>query len=461
MDKRNFNSESFEAYSGFYESREAADPNSEFEACDEFSFPVVEFEWEDESRHASPSGRGSRAASGRPGRFAAGQPGPPRTPVAPAPWPGRPRLRGIVRARPRILSVDEPLSGPGHDMEFIPWIQTTLNQLLGLRLRVDGVMDAPTRSALRRFQEHQGLPVDGLPGPNTRKALIEARRRQRQTAELGELAAGKEEWEAEVNRSSRDYAIWVQSSLNRIMGLRLVEDGIIGPATRSAIRSFQQKNRLAPDGIIEPETEAALIAAGASNPPQPSPTSYAPGTVAQPVSGRAAISSGYITIRSGVNLTPQIENVVRELDSYFRNANLKVSLTSAYRSPEEQLQIIRKQAIKRGIHRKYPSITTATVDDTESWLGAWDELLQRKKFIVNPPKPACSRIHPKKKCYRPSPHSTGLAFDLSGADLGQISGVVRKYCEEHRSLRQILVERTNNAVHVGIGTGGACRIDSR
>lgn len=74
------------------------------------------------------------------------------------------------------------------------------------------------------------------------------------------------EWEGEADRTGPDYIRWVQSSLNQLLGLRLVVDGIEGPATRSAIRSFQQRQGLAVDGIVGPNTEAALIAAGASPP---------------------------------------------------------------------------------------------------------------------------------------------------------------------------------------------------
>jgi tyrosinase len=73
--------------------------------------------------------------------------------------------------------------------------------------------------------------------------------------------------EGEVNRSSRDYVRWVQQSMNRIMGLRLAVDGVMGSQTRSAVRSFQQRAGLRADGIVGPATERALIAAGAPPPP--------------------------------------------------------------------------------------------------------------------------------------------------------------------------------------------------
>jgi outer membrane protein OmpA-like peptidoglycan-associated protein len=72
----------------------------------------------------------------------------------------------------------------------------------------------------------------------------------------------------EVSRSRREYVRWVQSSLNRIVGLRLVVDGIMAPVTRSAIRSFQQRQGLTTDGAVGPQTERALIQAGASPPPR-------------------------------------------------------------------------------------------------------------------------------------------------------------------------------------------------
>lgn len=80
------------------------------------------------------------------------------------------------------------------------------------------------------------------------------------------------EWLAEVNRNSKEYIRWVQRLLNQIMGLRLAEDGIKGAQTRSAIRSFQQKQGLIVDGNVGPNTEAALIKATGGRVPEPGMT---------------------------------------------------------------------------------------------------------------------------------------------------------------------------------------------
>jgi Putative peptidoglycan binding domain len=60
---------------------------------------------------------------------------------------------------------------------------------------------------------------------------------------------------------------WVQGALNDVLGLQLPQTGIADPATRSAIRSFQQQQGLPADGVVGPDTERALLAARS----QPSP----------------------------------------------------------------------------------------------------------------------------------------------------------------------------------------------
>ncbi len=81
------------------------------------------------------------------------------------------------------------------------------------------------------------------------------------------MELANDEWNPEVGRAGSDNVRWVQSSLNRILGLNLAVDGVMGPKTRSAIRSFQSKQGLTADGVVGPNTTRALIAAGAPSPP--------------------------------------------------------------------------------------------------------------------------------------------------------------------------------------------------
>ncbi|HEU4387415.1 MAG TPA: peptidoglycan-binding domain-containing protein [Blastocatellia bacterium] len=64
-----------------------------------------------------------------------------------------------------------------------------------------------------------------------------------------------------------EYVRWVQTSLNRALGLDLPVDGVADAATRSAIRSFQRRKRLTETGVVGPDTERALIAAASTPPP--------------------------------------------------------------------------------------------------------------------------------------------------------------------------------------------------
>src|SRR5919108_2818416 len=83
-----------------------------------------------------------------------------------------------------------------------------------------------------------------------------------------------ETWEGEVPPKCSDrYICWVQQSLNKILNLRLDEDGVLGGPqgnTQKAIRKFQSQQKglkLLTKGVVCPDTEQALIAAGANPPP--------------------------------------------------------------------------------------------------------------------------------------------------------------------------------------------------
>src|SRR4051812_15636941 len=75
-------------------------------------------------------------------------------------------------------------------------------------------------------------------------------------------------WLEAQPRAGRPYIRWAQAALNRLIGARLVEDGIAGGRTRAAIRSFQTRKGLTADGIAGPRTDAAIRAALAGRPPQ-------------------------------------------------------------------------------------------------------------------------------------------------------------------------------------------------
>ena len=170
MQELNLGLEPSEGYFEFEASMDdEADLDSEafselFESSDD-----AEALWEQErgGRRPAGRGRGRRIRSPRPRQGS--RPRPPKL--------GRPtRPRGRLRRHQRSVGrLAVPCVCPAHGTELVRWIQSTLNDLRALQLPVSGLMDRVTRSALRAFQTERGLPGDGIAGPETRDALIQAR----------------------------------------------------------------------------------------------------------------------------------------------------------------------------------------------------------------------------------------------------------------------------------------------
>lgn len=312
--------------SGFQEAYETDGWPGRFGEYDEIAAPYAGAQgetWDGEfgrRRFRGGQARPRRPAARRPmartqGRRPAARFAPTRRRRRPGPRPHqRRRRRRFIMAGRRMMGPPSPQQGT----EYMRWVQNALNQILGRQLPENGIAGPETRDAVREFQGSRGLPVTGLVGPKTEEALTAALA-EKQPATTGngngapepapgngsgappepastELELMEWEWQREVNRSSRLYIRWVQQSLNKILGLRLADDGIMGPLTRSAVRSFQQKYNLAVDGIVGPQTEGALIAAGAGNPPG---SATAPGPYIPPATPAPSTGSGQ-TLRSRI-----------------------------------------------------------------------------------------------------------------------------------------------------------------
>ena len=82
-----------------------------------------------------------------------------------------------LTGRPATSTTQAPASGSapapaqGSGATHVRWVQTSLNQLLGTRLPIDGIVGAQTRAAVRGFQQKQGLQADGVVGPATDAAI--------------------------------------------------------------------------------------------------------------------------------------------------------------------------------------------------------------------------------------------------------------------------------------------------
>jgi peptidoglycan hydrolase-like protein with peptidoglycan-binding domain len=133
--------------------------------------------------------------------------------------------------------------------ERVREVQRKLNRLGYGAGPVDGLFGPLTDAAVRRFQADGGIAVDGAVGPVT---LTKVRSRIRQKERL--LARGSGFKSSDGSERVRD----VQRRLNRLGHGAGAVDGLFGPATDAAVRSFQSRRALAADGVVGPQTLAAL-----------------------------------------------------------------------------------------------------------------------------------------------------------------------------------------------------------
>jgi hypothetical protein len=148
-------------------------------------------------------------------------------------------------------------------VDYIKWVQRSLNRILGSGIVVDGKLSEKYRNAVRQFQQQSGLTVNGQVDSKTQNKLILA------------------------NEANADYVRWAQRALNTD-GAGLDPDGKIGSSsssTKKAIRAYQKKRTpgLCVDGFLGAKTELFLMGESGIRPPgdiqpvqPPKPTVKAP-----------------------------------------------------------------------------------------------------------------------------------------------------------------------------------------
>ena len=180
-----------------------------FEIVPELQSELFEEEEEGERGRRGAYGGGRRYAGSRArlGLRPKGSQRPPLTRPRPAPR-GRRRSWGVIREPYGIASEPYPIKPIPVGSERVRWLQDCLNQALDTQLPVTGTIGPETRSAIRRFQQQQGLRTTGIAGPDTEEALKSAceRRGGRPSAAEMELGTGYEnEWlERELPAAFRD-----------------------------------------------------------------------------------------------------------------------------------------------------------------------------------------------------------------------------------------------------------------
>ena len=136
----------------------------------------------------------------------------------------------------------------GDGGEAVAEIIGKLQRLRLLDDRPRWVYDEATAVAVRGFQQQRGLVVDGMVGPQTYRALDEARWR------LGDRLLTF----VPVHPMAGDDVLALQSRLQELGFAVARLDGFFGPDTQRAVTEFQRNLGLPADGTCGPSTFKAL-----------------------------------------------------------------------------------------------------------------------------------------------------------------------------------------------------------
>lgn len=151
---------------------------------------------------------------------------------------------GTIKAKPSKpkKTTSKPKKTPKTN-GAIAQIQNALNKEYGFKLAVDNIYGRDTKKHLIKAyqtelnkQFNARLAVDGIWGKKTRAATVN------------------------VRSGARGKLTWLLQAMLVVKGHNIDVDGIFGSGTNSALKSFQQSNKLTADGIAGKATWSKLFA---------------------------------------------------------------------------------------------------------------------------------------------------------------------------------------------------------
>jgi LysM repeat protein len=154
------------------------------------------------------------------------------------------RLRQRLRLFAALLAAGLVLAASASANSQVAGLQVALRAYGFYLGPIDGVAGQGTATAVRAFQRSSRLPVDGIAGATTRRAL----------GRLGKPLYGRRT--LTLGRVGWDVSV-LQFLLAR-HGVGRVVDGYYGPETAAAVRRYQRRAGIAVDGVAGPQTLESL-----------------------------------------------------------------------------------------------------------------------------------------------------------------------------------------------------------
>ena len=137
--------------------------------------------------------------------------------------------------------------------EDVVWVQTRLEEL-GYSVKITGTYDGDTISAVKAFQNQNGMDVDGLAGAQTFTILASDNARKASDAAISYTTLRIDDTKTGVTS--------LQKALKEL-GYPLTVNGEYDPDTHNAVVAFQQRNGLVISGIADSLTQHVLYGSGA------------------------------------------------------------------------------------------------------------------------------------------------------------------------------------------------------
>jgi len=186
--------------------------------------------------------------------------------LTPTPVPAYPGSVMQITPDPS-LPTRGPLLRTGSTGEQVKQLQSRLIELGYLGGTADGQFGPATENAVRLFQQQHGLDVDGKVGPETSALLTGS------SAKPFVVTPTPAPTPTPTPAASASDTEKLQARLKELGYYTGQVDGLTGPATKAAIRLFQQRNGLDADGVVGPATSRVLYSDAAKPFTTPAPGS--------------------------------------------------------------------------------------------------------------------------------------------------------------------------------------------